>query len=81
MKLRKNIDDKYKWDIGFGSPDEIEKAFAGSGVNDNDQTLTRIVGFFLTWMQERRSMVKDKFELRFLSKDFIMNIHKKNLKR
>lgn len=37
--------------------DEIEKAFAGSGVNDNDQTLTRIVGFFLTWMQERRSMV------------------------
>lgn len=37
--------------------DEIEKAFAGSGVNDNDQTLTRIVGFFLTWMQERKSMV------------------------
>lgn len=37
--------------------DEIEKAFAGSGVNDNDQTLTRIVGYFLTWMQERKSMV------------------------
>ena len=37
--------------------DEIEKAFAGSGTNDNDQTLTRIVGFFLTWMQERKSMV------------------------
>lgn len=37
--------------------DEIEKAFAGSGTNENDQTLTHIVGFFLTWMQDRKSMV------------------------
>ena len=27
MKLRSQIDDKYKWNIGFGSPEEIEEAF------------------------------------------------------
>ncbi len=27
MKLRSQIDDKYKWDIGFGSQEEIEKSF------------------------------------------------------
>lgn len=37
--------------------DEIEKAFAGAGENDSDQSLTRIIGHFLTWMQERKSMV------------------------
>ena len=37
--------------------DEIEKAFAGSGSNENDQTMTHIVGHFLTWMQERKSLV------------------------
>jgi len=39
--------------------DEIEKAFAGFGNNEegNDITVTRMVGFFLTWMQERKSLV------------------------
>lgn len=37
--------------------DEIEKAFAGAGENESDQSLTRIIGHFLTWMQERKSMV------------------------
>lgn len=39
--------------------DEIEKAFAGFGSNnqDNDITVTRMVGYFLTWMQERKSLV------------------------
>ncbi len=37
--------------------DEIEKAFAGGGENDNDQSVTRILGHFLTWMQEHKSMV------------------------
>lgn len=39
--------------------DEIEKAFAGFGNNDqgNDITITRMVGYFLTWMQERKSLV------------------------
>lgn len=39
--------------------DEIEKAFAGFGNNDqgNDITVTRMVGYFLTWMQERKSLV------------------------
>lgn len=37
--------------------DEIEKAFAGSGESENDQTMTHIVGHFLTWMQERKSLV------------------------
>lgn len=38
--------------------DEIEKAFAGAGnESENDDTLTHIVGHFLTWMQEHRTMV------------------------
>lgn len=38
--------------------DEIEKAFAGAGnESDNDDTLTHIVGYFLTWMQEHKTMV------------------------
>ena len=39
--------------------DEIEKAFAGFGNSDqnNDITITRMVGYFLTWMQERKSLV------------------------
>lgn len=38
--------------------DEIEKAFAGFGGDDgNDITVTRMVGYFLTWMQERKSLV------------------------
>ena len=39
--------------------DEIEKAFAGFGNNkqDHDITVTRMVGYFLTWMQERKSLV------------------------
>ncbi len=39
--------------------DEIEKAFAGFGNSDgdNDITVMRMVGYFLTWMQERRSLV------------------------
>lgn len=38
--------------------DEIEKAFAGAGnESENDDTLTHIVGYFLTWMQEHKTMV------------------------
>ena len=40
--------------------DEIEKAFAGtntSGGNDADMLVTRMLGHFLTWMQERNSPV------------------------
>ena len=39
--------------------DEIEKAFAGFSNSDsgNDITVTRMVGYFLTWMQERKSLV------------------------
>ena len=38
--------------------DEIEKAFAGAGKDNNsDDTLTHIVGRFLTWMQERKTLV------------------------
>lgn len=38
--------------------DEIEKAFAGAGnESENDDTLTHIVGHFLTWMQEHKTMV------------------------
>lgn len=39
--------------------DEIEKAFAGFGNTDtgNDITVMRMVGYFLTWMQERKSLV------------------------
>ncbi|MCD8261239.1 MAG: AAA family ATPase [Bacteroides sp.] len=40
--------------------DEIEKAFAGSGTDKNegsDITVRRMVGSFLTWLQERKSEV------------------------
>jgi ATP-dependent 26S proteasome regulatory subunit len=39
--------------------DEIEKAFAGFSNTDtgNDITVMRMVGYFLTWMQERKSLV------------------------
>lgn len=38
--------------------DEIEKAFAGAGnESENDDTLTHIIGYFLTWMQEHKTMV------------------------
>lgn len=38
--------------------DEIEKAFAGSsGRGDNDMLVTRLMGHFLTWMQERKTAV------------------------
>lgn len=38
--------------------DEIEKAFAGAGnESENDDTLTHIVGLFLTWMQDHPTMV------------------------
>lgn len=38
--------------------DEIEKAFAGAGnEQDNDDTLTHIIGRFLTWMQEHETLV------------------------
>lgn len=38
--------------------DEIEKAFAGAGnEQENDDTLTHIVGRFLTWMQEHKTLV------------------------
>lgn len=38
--------------------DEIEKAFAGAGnEQENDDTMTHIIGRFLTWMQEHETMV------------------------
>jgi DNA polymerase III delta prime subunit len=39
--------------------DEIEKAFAGTGkeLGNNDVVMTRIIGIFLTWMQEHKSLV------------------------
>lgn len=40
--------------------DEIEKAFAGSGGDDNsssDTTVRHMIGTFLTWLQERESNV------------------------
>lgn len=39
--------------------DEIEKAFAGSngGSSDGDSLVVRLMGHFLTWMQERRKAV------------------------
>lgn len=37
--------------------DEIEKAFSGIGGNNDSGTTTRIFGYFLTWMQERSSVV------------------------
>ena len=39
--------------------DEIEKAFAGTGngQNDNDDVLMHIMGRFLTWMQDHKTLV------------------------
>ena len=39
--------------------DEIEKAFAGAGkdLGNNDVVMTRIIGLFLTWMQEHKGLV------------------------
>lgn len=37
--------------------DELEKAFANTGENSSDQSSMKILGFFLTWMQERCSLV------------------------
>ncbi len=38
--------------------DEIEKAFAGSsGQGENDMLVMRLMGHFLTWMQERKTAV------------------------
>lgn len=39
--------------------DEIEKAFAGSNKanGDNDSLVLRMMGYFLTWMQERKNPV------------------------
>ena len=36
--------------------DEIEKAFSGVGGRDND-TITRMFGYFLSWMQDKKSAV------------------------
>lgn len=37
--------------------DELEKAFSGTGnTPNNDQSGLRVLGFFLTWMQERSSI-------------------------
>ncbi len=38
--------------------DEVEKAFAGAGADgENDMLVQRLMGQFLTWMQERRTAV------------------------
>ena len=37
--------------------DEIDKGFAGSGEVAQETTMTRLLGRFLTWMQEHRSQV------------------------
>lgn len=37
--------------------DEIEKAFAGSNGQNNDMLVMRLMGAFLTWMQERKTAV------------------------
>ncbi len=37
--------------------DEIEKAFAGSNGQNNDNLVMRLMGHFLTWMQERKTPV------------------------
>lgn len=37
--------------------DEIEKAFAGVGDSSGNDVTTRLFGYFLTWMQEKRSSV------------------------
>jgi len=37
--------------------DEIEKAFAGAGTSGGNEVTTRLFGYFLTWMQEKKSSV------------------------
>lgn len=39
--------------------DEVEKAFSGSSSNDggSDSVVVRLMGYFLTWMQEKKSPV------------------------
>ncbi|MBI1792228.1 MAG: AAA family ATPase [Acidobacteria bacterium] len=37
--------------------DEVEKAFAGSGLESAGGAATRVFGYFLTWMQERQGPV------------------------
>ena len=37
--------------------DEIDKGFSGSGEEAQETTMTRLLGRFLTWMQEHRSQV------------------------
>lgn len=37
--------------------DEVEKAFAGSNGRDNNMLVMRLMGHFLTWMQERKTAV------------------------
>lgn len=37
--------------------DEIEKGFAGSGESGQDATMSRLVGTFLTWMEDRKAPV------------------------
>jgi len=37
--------------------DEIEKAFAGVGDSGGNEVTTRLFGYFLTWMQEKKSSV------------------------
>ena len=55
--------------------DEIEKAFAGSsGHGENDMLVMRLMGHFLTWMQERKTAVyivataNDVMRLEFMRK-------------
>ena len=37
--------------------DEIEKAFAGIGSSGGGEVTTRMFGYFLTWMQEKKSCI------------------------
>lgn len=37
--------------------DEVEKGFAGAGEESNDSTMVRLMGRFLTWMQEKKAPV------------------------
>ena len=37
--------------------DEIKKAFAGAGDSGGNEVTTRLFGYFLTWMQEKKSSV------------------------
>ena len=37
--------------------DEVEKAFAGSSGGEGDSVVVRLMGYFLTWMQEKKQPV------------------------